>query len=191
MKMAAAPLAVLLWMLAASAALAQEPTARPTLPNRSPVGAFRVVPPSGPPGTVVTVSGEFDENITGVRFRCLYRDLSQEGLVEANHLPQPSPSFSFKFQIPARLPLAQGAGATLTTLIGQCEFLAFAGHIDSFYEVPFIVTENTIGGLPPSGNPSGGGTGDWTTFVTLALTALGATALLVGQLVGPRVRARP
>ena len=64
--------------------------------QESPVGEFRVEPTAGAIGSVVTVSGDFDRDITKVSFRCLYRELGEEARVDAFHLAVPSTSLTFQ-----------------------------------------------------------------------------------------------
>lgn len=182
MKLGTITLTVLLLALfsgiAATAGQEATPIATP-LPNTPPVGEFSAVPDSGPVGTVVTVSGDFDKNITGVRFRCLYRDTFDEGLVEAYLLPEPSPTFTFQFEIPAELSLRQGAGATRATLIGACAFLAMAGHQLLTASTPFTVT---AGVLPSTGGGAGEAGVGREAVAASVLAVVGGGALALGRL---------
>lgn len=91
----------------AIAALSALATGVQVAAQEPPVGKFRVVPPSGPIGTSVMVSGNFDREITGVRFQCWHSDIPDLGVDVAYTAAKPSPSFTFKYTIPAELPLIQ------------------------------------------------------------------------------------
>lgn len=121
-------------------AVAQEP----------PVGEFRVVPPSGPIGATVLVSGDFDREITGVRFQCWHYDTPDLVVDAAYTAEEPSPSFTFAYTIPAEMGIRQPRTnvVTRTPLGGDCEFLAEAGHRILTASVPFTVTAPAID--PPS-----------------------------------------
>ena len=114
-----------------------------------PVGEFQVVPTSVPIGTSVTVSGNFDREITSVRFECWHSDTPDLGVDVAYTAPEPSPTFTFAYTIPAELNISQPMTSvvTRTPLGGACEFLAEAGHRLLTASVPFTVTEAVA---PPS-----------------------------------------
>lgn len=105
-----------------------------------PVGEIRIVPSSGPIGTVVKIAVDFDRDITQVTFWCINRDTFESGSDFA--VPdEVSASFALNYEIPAELSVKQGNGATLSPLMAECEFRAEAGHQHASVSVPFTVTE--------------------------------------------------
>ena len=166
----------------ATAALAQD--------EKLPVGEFLVVPPSGPVGTVVTVSGDFDREITRVRFSCVYSDTYDVGYDVAHTPAEPSPSFTFEYNIPAELGLRQPKTSVVTRapLIGKCAFLAEAGHKLLRASVPFTVTESA---LPSTGfAPRLHSAGSAPTAVVM-LAAGGIVVLLLGWWCSRRTFTQP
>lgn len=135
---------VVLGAMASTTAFAQQPMSTP-YPDATPSGEFRVEPISGPVGTVVTLTGNLDQGVTVIRFRCFYPDAS-EGLID-QPLGTPTTSFSFPYQIPATLSIRQGGGATRPTSAGTCDFLAIASHPLLARSATFEVTA----GLPATG----------------------------------------
>ncbi|MCH8993726.1 MAG: hypothetical protein IH959_02015 [Chloroflexi bacterium] len=136
-----------------------------------PVGEFRVVPPLGPVGTVVAVSGDFDREITRISFMC--------GGFDEAHIPaEPSPSFTFEYKIPVEMLPIQGGGAMIATPIGKCEFLAEAGHKLLTAGVPFTVTEAAA--LPSMGLTSGSHDAAGAPTAVLILAVGGVMLLLLG-----------
>lgn len=117
--------------------------------QEDPVGEFRVVPSSGPVGTVVTVSGDFDKDITRVRVECGFIDSYDVAFDEAHFLREPSPRFVFEYEIPAEMFLVQRGGLRRETP-RDCLFLAEAGHKLLTASVPFTVTEG-VAAMPSAG----------------------------------------
>jgi hypothetical protein len=166
---AAIALALLGWM--PFGASAQQATPGPDVP---PAGEFIVTPSSGPPGTLVTVTGEFDQPISYVEFRCVYQGEPYEALESAYSVPEPSTSISFEYRIPAQLPIRMGGGATYPTG-GDCAFHAVAWHRLLSASVPFAVTAP---GLPVTGLGSRDENGPpWAVAEALAAAGLAALAL--------------
>lgn len=149
-----------------------------------PVGVFHVVPPSGPIGTVVTVSGDFDREITLVSFWCLYSEPLDEGFNYLRTPVEPSPSFTFDYEIPSELLVWQGDYETISPLGGECYFRADAGHQHRSVRVPFTVTEDVV--LPSTGQASQPHAAAGT-MTAVILFAVGGLALL---LLGWRYRQR-
>lgn len=119
-----------------------------------PVGEFRVVPTSGAIGSAVTLSGDFDRDITKVSFRCRYRELGEEARVDAFHLAVPSPGFTFQYTIPAELNVVQYTDVFYLPPGGECAFFAEAGHKLATAQVDFTVIED------PATMPLAGLSGD-------------------------------
>ncbi len=120
-----------------------------------PLGEFSVVPTAGAIGSVVTVSGDFDRDITKVSFRCLYRELGEEALdPSALYLEVPSPSFTFQYTIPAELTVRQYTDVIYLPPGGECAFFAEAGHQHATAQVDFTVIED------PATMPLAGLSGD-------------------------------
>ncbi len=144
-----------------------------------PVGEFRVVPPSGPIGTVVMVSGDFDREITRVRFYCLYRETFDEGFDVAHTPSEPSPTFMFEYEIPAELGLRQPRTnvSTLPPRGDECFFLAEAGHRLARASVPFVVTEAA---LPSTGFASRSHSAGRAPTAVVMLAAGGVMLVLLG-----------
>lgn len=141
-----------------------------------PVGEFRVVPQSGPVGTVVMVSGDFDKDITQVTFRCTYFDIFEEGWADAHIPAEASPSFRFEYKIPPELSEVQGSGVKIATLIGACRFRAEAGHKLRAAWVPFTVTEAVV--MPSTGLASRSN-GVTAASTAVAILAAGGVALVL------------
>ncbi len=167
MRVQLAAIAVLCALATGAQAAAQEP----------PVGEFHVVPSSGHIGTTVTVSGDFDREITHVRFQCTYDDTHDEGRDGAHTPAEPSSSFVFEYKIPAELDLVRQGGPTRAPLIGECEFLAESGHQRLTASVPFTVTEAA---LPSAGFASRSHSAGWVSTTVVILTACGLVLVLLG-----------
>ncbi len=177
-------------LLVAIAALCALATGAQVAAQELPVGEFLVVPPSGPVGTVVTVSGDFDREITRVRFSCVYSDTYDVGYDVAHTPAAPSPSFTFEYNIPAELGLRQPKTSVVTRapLIGKCVFLAEAGHKLLRASVPFTVTESA---LPSTGfAPRLHSAGRASTAVVM-LAAGGVVVLLLGWWYSRRTFTQP
>ena len=114
-----------------------------------PVGEIRIVPSSGPIGTVVKIAVDFDREITQVTFRCINRDTYESGSDFAVMPDEVSARFALNYEVPAVLPVRQGDGATLSPLLAECEFRAEAGHQHASVSVPFTVTEAVV--MPSTG----------------------------------------
>ena len=142
----------------------------------SPLGVFRVEPTSGAIGSVVTVSGDFDRDITRVRFSCLYRELGEQGFDVVRELAIPSPRFTFEYTIPAELNVRQYTDVPRRPPGGECEFLAEAGHQLLTARVEFTVTESAAA-MPSAGlrNAADGTPGR---SIVAVLLAAGAIALV-------------
>ena len=169
--------------LTASTALAQQPTSTP-YPDATPAGEFRVEPTSGPVGTVVTLTGDLDQDIHSVGFQCIYRDTSDVGILQVPLEPARS-SFQTTFEVPPMLGLVQRGGETRATLVGPCEFLATSSHKLLFTRVPFTVT--AAGQLPTTGS---GPVTDPPIGLGLALPLL-VGVLVTGAALGVRRRSLP
>lgn len=143
-----------------------------------PVGEIRIVPSSGPIGTVVKIVVDFDRDITQVTFWCINRDTFEEGSDFAVTPDEVSASFALNYTIPAELTVKQGNGATISPLIAECEFRAEAGHQLLYGSVPFTVTE--AGAMPSAGSaPEPHGAAGVAT-ATAILVAVGAALGLLG-----------
>ena len=138
-----------------------------------PLGDFRVEPTSGAIGSVVTVSGDFDRDITKVSFRCRYRELGEEARVDAFHLAVPSTGFTFQYTIPAELNVVQYTDVFYLPPGGECAFFAEAGHKLATAQVDFTVIEDPAT-MPLAGlrNTPDGASGPSIIAVVLAIGAI-------------------
>ena len=138
-----------------------------------PVGEFRVEPMSGAIGSVVTVSGDFDRDITQVSLRCWYRDLREETYNLARVLAVPSTSFTFDYTIPAEMNVVQYTDVFTLPPGGECAFYAEAGHKAATAQVAFTVVDGPAA-MPSTGLPNGsnGAPGRPTIAVFLAFAGI-------------------
>ena len=165
--------------------VAQEPTPTPR-PQVAPTGAFSVTPSHGPVGTIVTIEGHFDQDITTVRFFCVYHEESAVASVVA-YMPEPAqPAVVFEFQIPELLNEHQGEWPfTLPTLVGECEFQAIPWHDLLAARVAFTVTSPGLesqAALPNAGTGSRAAATDSLAVLWAGLAAFGIATLLSGYL---------
>ncbi len=144
-----------------------------------PEGEFHIVPSSGPIGTVVTIEGEFDQDITAINLRCWFSDTREEAFGDAQMPTGHSPSFRLEYEIPTELLVREPRTDTLTRspLGGDCTFLAQAGQIFTRRSVLFTVTEAAA--MPSTGHPPRSRT-EAGASTALALVAGGATLGLLG-----------
>ena len=140
-----------------------------------PTGEYTLTPAQGPVGTVVHVEGSFDRDITSVRFQCIFRDTSDEGLETAFRPEQPSPTITFEYTIPETLGLRQRGGEVRSVLGGECAFYAEGSHRLLAFEMPFTVTR---GALPDTGTGLEAGS-DARREIGLAAAAAAAGGLLI------------
>ena len=171
-------LAVVLAGIASPTVFAQQPTSTPNF-EATPAGEFRVAPSSGPVGTAVTLTGDLDQAVGVIRFRCFYPDAS-EGLID--YTLGRSTAFSLRHQIPATLSIRQGGGETRPTPLGHCEFLAISCHQLLGRAAAFVVTS----GLPATGS----GPSDSRPFGAATLALLVSGVLLAGASLAARERLR-
>lgn len=138
-----------------------------------PVGEFRVEPMSGAIGSVVTISGDFDRDITQVSLRCRYRDLGEETYNLARVLAVPSSSFTFDYTIPAEMNVVQYTDVFTLPPGGECAFYAEAGHKLATAQVAFTVVDGPAA-MPSTGLTNGlnGAPGRPTIAVFLAVAGI-------------------
>ena len=184
MKVAIALLMAVMFLLlhvTSYESLAQEPTPTPR-PQVTPTGEFSVTPSHGPVGTVVTIEGHFDQDITEVRFICHYHEESAVASVVV-YRPEPAqPGVAFEFQIPELLNEHQGEWPfTLPTLVGECEFHAIPWHDLLAARVTFTVMGPWLEG-PNAGTGSRTDTSDSLAVLWAGLAAIGMATLLSGHL---------
>jgi len=159
---------------------AQQATRRPDVP---PTGEFRVTPSSGPTGTVVRLTGQLDQPITWIQFRCAWRRVEAFGNL---YLSEPASNVSLQFEIPALLSVRQprpGEGQLIEPRPeAECSFRAISWHQHLYATVPFIVTAP---GLPVTGlstRPA-----DQTPLLVISVLAgLGVTASAAGYVLRSR-----
>ena len=157
-----------------------------------PVGEFRVEPMSGAIGSVVTVSGDFDRDITQVSLRCRYRDLGEETYNLARVLAVPSSSFTFDYTIPAEMNVVQYTDVFTLPLGGECAFYAEAGHKLATAQVDFTVIEDPAT-MPLAGlrNTPDGASGPSIIAVVLAIGAITLVTLAWREGIPPDTKALP